>query len=281
MLLFVFKCQLLLREQLIMHGVSQFLCSAFLCTLTGVKSVQAQSSAAKAKQAQNEQQLSALQAQLTAAETAAQEAATAALEASDRIPALEHHLRRGEAKVAATNAQMSSLQNRLAEANRRIDSDAAATATLEMQLDLAQSQLATAAAAAQQRVLALPAAVQQGSGLAELRAVRAEAGAQQARLSTELAAAKAALVESQHKLKSAVLDNHRHREDYQADLHEAQNSLLADQDTLQQRCSPFLTMVYAFADCSKAMVENCVAWICHCTVCHIMCTGVFTYSVVI
>jgi len=197
------------------------------------------------KQAQIEQQLSAS----ATAEAAAQEVATAGLEASDRIPALEHQLRRGEAKVAGTNAQMSSLQNRLAEANRQIDSDAAATATLEMQLDLAQSQLATAAAAAQQRVLALPAAVQQGSGLAELRAVRAEAGAQQARLSTELAAAKAALVESQHKLKSAVLETHRHREDHQADLHEAQNSLLADQDTLQQRCSPFLTMVYAFADC--------------------------------
>ena len=209
--------------------------------------MQAQSSAAKAKQAQNEQQLSALQAQLTAAEAAAQEAATAALEASDRIPALEHQLRRGEAKVAGTNAQMSSLQNRLAEANRRIDADAAATATLEMQLDLAQSELATAAA--QQHVLALPASGQQGSSMADLHAVRAEDRAQQARLNSELAAAKAALAESQHKLKSAVLDNHRHREDYQADLHEAQNSLLADQDTLQQRCSPFLTMVYAFADC--------------------------------
>ncbi len=202
--------------------------------------MQAQSSAAKVKQAQNEQQLSALQAQLTAAEAAAQEATTAGLEASDRIPALEHQLRRGEAKVAATNAQMSSLQNRLAEANRRIDADAAAAATLEMQLDLAQSELAAAAAAAQQHVLALPASEQQGSSLAELHAVRAEARAQQARLSTELAAAKAALAELQHKLKSAVLDNHRHREHYQADLHEAQNSLLADQDALQQRLPPFL-----------------------------------------
>ncbi len=201
--------------------------------------MQAQSSAAKVKQAQNEQQLSALQAQLTAAEAAAEEAATAGLEASDRIPALEHQLRRGEAKVAATNAQMSSLQNRLAEANRRIDADAATTATLELQLDLAQSELATAAAAAQQHVLALPAAEQQGSSLAELHAVRTEARAQQTRLSSELAAAKAALAESQHKLKSAVLDSQRYREDCHADLHEAQNRLLVDQDALQQRSPPF------------------------------------------
>ncbi len=231
--------------------------------------MQAQSSAAKVKQAQIEQQLSALQAQLTAAEAAAQEVATAGLEASDRIPALEHQLRRGEAKVAATNAQMSSLQNRLAEANRRINADAAATATLEMQLDLAQSELATAAA--QQHVLALPASGQQGSSMADLHAVRAEARAQQARLNSELAAAKAALAESQHKLKSAVLDNQRRREDHQADLHEAQNSLLADQDSLQQRSPPFLTMGLWPAVLKKdhdmhAMVKNCVAWICHCTV---------------
>lgn len=213
--------------------------------------MQAQSSAAKVKQAQNEQQVSALQAQLTAAEAAAQEAATAGLDASDRIPALEHQLRRREAKVAATNAQMSSLQNRLAEANRRIDANAATTATLEMQLDLAQSELATAAAAAQKHVLALPAAEQHGSALAELHAVRAEAHAQQSHLSTELAASKAALAESQHKLKLAVLDIHRHREEYQADLHEAQTSLLADQDALQQRRPPFLTVVYAFAGCYK------------------------------
>ncbi len=185
------------------------------------------------KQAQIEQQLSAS----ATAEAAAQEVATAGLEASDRIPALEHQLRRGEAKVAGTNAQMSSLQNRLAEANRRIDADAAATATLEMQLDLAQSELATAAA--QQHVLALPASGQQGSSMADLHAVRAEDRAQQARLNSELAAAKAALAESQHKLKSAVLETHRHREDHQADLHEAQNSLLADQDGLQHRFLPF------------------------------------------
>lgn len=230
MLLLVFKSQVVLCERAIVHGVSQFVCSAFWCTLT-VNAVQAQTSAAKVKQAQHEQQLSALQAQLAAA----QEAATAGLEASDRIPALEHQLRRGEAKVAATNAQMSSLQNRLAEANRRIDADAATTATLELQLDLAQGELATAAAAAQQHVLALPAAEQQGSSLAELHAVRAEARCQQNLLSSELAAAKAALAETQQKLKLAVLETHRHREDYQANLHETQNNLLADQDSLQQR----------------------------------------------
>ena len=236
-----------------MHGVTQFLCSAFLCTLTGLKLVQAQSSAAKVKQAQNEQQLSALQAQLTAAQAAAQEAPMAGLEASDRIPALEHQLRRGEAKLAATNAQMSSLQNRLAEANRRIDTDAAATATLEMQLDLAQSELATAAA--QQHVLALPAAEQQGSSPAELHAVHAEARA----LNSELAAAKAALAESQHKLKSAVLVNHQHREDYQADLHEAQNSLLADQDSLQQRRPPLLTEMCLCL--LKPSIVICMLWL--------------------
>lgn len=204
--------------------------------------LQAQSTSAKAKHAQNEQQLLALQAQVATAEAGSQESATAASEACDRIHALEHQLRRGEAKQAAVNSQMSSLQKRLAEANRQLAASNASVASLEAQLDDAQNELTTAYAAAQQPVLALPAAEQQQGGMkslqdhyAELHAVRAKANAQQNLLVAELAAAKAALAESEQKLKAADVDLHRQRDVHQADLDEVQSSLAMDQHALQQR----------------------------------------------
>ena len=210
--------------------------------------MQSQSTSAKAKQAQNEQQLSALQVQVATAEAGSQESATAASEACDRIHALEHQLRRAEAKQAAVNSQMSSLQKRLAEANRQLATSNATAASLEAQLDDAQNELATAYAAAQQlalpaaQQLALPAAQQQQGGMkslqehyAELHAVRAKANAQQNLLTSELAAAKAALAESEQKLKAAFVDLHKQRDAHQADLDEVQNGLAVDQQALQQR----------------------------------------------
>ena len=146
--------------------------------------------------AQAEQQCLTLQAQLTAAEAAAQATASAAEEA-DRIPALEHQLRRGEAKLAAANSQMSALQARLTEASRQLAEGSSAQARLESELAFSNSELDTACAAAQQHAAELPDSNRrdrmQQQRDADMCAVRAEAQAQQTRLKSELASSQAAV----------------------------------------------------------------------------------------
>ena len=113
-------------------------------------SFQAKDALSTARLASAEQQCSVLQSRLTAAEASAQDSASAATEAVDRIPALEHQLRRGDAKLAAANSQMSSLQHRLAEANRLLAASGSATARLESDLEFANSELVSASAASRQ-----------------------------------------------------------------------------------------------------------------------------------
>lgn len=111
---------------------------------------QAKEASSTVRLASADQQCSGLQSRLTAAEASARDSASAAAESADRIPALEHQLRRGDAKLAAANSQMSSLQHRLAEANRLLAASGSARARLESDLEFANSELVSARAAVQQ-----------------------------------------------------------------------------------------------------------------------------------
>ena len=180
-----------------------------------------------------------MQAQLTAAEAAAQAAAAAAAEEADRIPALEHQLRRGEAKLAAADTQMSSLQTRLTEANRLLAASTSAQARLESELAFSNGELVTAhAAAAQQAQQALDPSQHdrmQQQRDAELRAVRAEAQAQHSRLKSELASSRAAMASLQDTADAAERERQQQQATWQADMTEAQVRAASEKDALQKR----------------------------------------------
>lgn len=180
-----------------------------------------------------EQQCLTLQAQLAAAEAAAQVSATAAAEEADRIPALEHQLRRGDAKLAAANSQMASVQSRLTDANRLLAASISAQARLESELAFSNSELVTAQAAAQQHALGLPDSNQHRD--AEMRAVRAEAQAQQSRLKSELNASQKAMASLQDRVDAADLECQQQQAKWRAAVSEAQSRAASEQDALQRR----------------------------------------------
>ena len=189
--------------------------------------------------AQAEQQCSTLQAQLTAAEAAAQATASAAAEEADRIPALEHQLRRGEAKLAAANSQMSALQARLTEASRQLAEGSSAQARLESELAFSNSELDTACAAAQQHAAELPDSNRrdrmQQQRDADMCAVRAEAQAQQTRLKSELASSQAAVASLHDRFDAADLEHQRNQAKWRADMSETQNHAAIELDTSHKR----------------------------------------------
>ena len=198
---------------------------------------QARDASATSRLANAEQQRLTLQAQLTAAEAAAQAAAAAAAEEADRIPALEHQLRRGDAKLAAADSQMSSLQSRLTEANRLLAASTSAQARLESELAFSKSELITAHAAAQQQVLQLPDSDQhdrlQQQRDAEMRAVHAEA--QHSCLKSELSSSQAAIASLQDKMDAAEKERQQQQAAWRADMTEAQTNVASEKDALQRR----------------------------------------------
>ena len=200
---------------------------------------QARDASATSRLANAEQQHLTLQAQLTAVEAAAQAAAAAAAEEADRIPALEHQLRRGDAKLAAADSQMSSLQSRLTEANRILAASTSAQARLESELAFSNSELVTAHAAAQQQALQLSDSGQhdrsQQQRDAEMLAVRAEAQAQHSRLKSELASSQAAVASLQDRFAAAETERQQQQATWRADMAEAQMHGAAEKDALQKR----------------------------------------------
>ena len=198
---------------------------------------QAQDASATSRLANAEQQHLTLQAQLTAAKAAAQAAAAAAAEEADRVPALEHQLRRRDAKLAAADSQMSSLQSRLTDANRDLAVSTSAQARLESELTFSNSELVKAHAAAQQQALQLPDSdhrdrLQQQRD-AEMRAVRAEA--EHSRLKSELSSSQSAMASLQVKMDTAEVERQQQQATWRAGTTETQMQAAAEKDALQRR----------------------------------------------
>lgn len=176
---------------------------------------------------------------MTAAEAAAQAIVAAAAEEADRIPALEHQLRRGDAKLAAVDTQMSSLQTRLTETNRFLAASTSAQARLESELAFSNSELVTAHAAAQQQALQLPGSHQRDSLQqqrdAEMRAVHAEAQAQRSRLKSELTSSQSAVAVLQDRLDATELERQQQQDVWHNDMNQAQTHAASGKDALQRR----------------------------------------------
>ena len=201
--------------------------------------LQARDASATSRLANAEQHHLKLQAQLTAAEAAAQAAAATAAEEADCVPALEHQLRRGVAKLAAVDSQMSSLQTRLTEANRFLAASTSAQARLESELAFSNSELVTALAAAHQQALQPPGSHQHDSLQqqrdAEIRAVRAEAQAQHSRMKSELASSQSAVAILQDRLDATDVKRQQQQDAWHADLNQAQMSAASEKDAVQRR----------------------------------------------